>query len=206
MAERCAFVLLAAGAATRMRQAKQLLPVDGTPLVRRAAEAALAVPLAPVVAVLGARAEEIQPALGGLPVHVTVNERWPEGLGSSVAAGVRAALAISPDLDAIVLGLADQPGVTGAHLARLVAARRATGRSLVASLGGGPPQPPALFAAPWFPRLLELRGDAGARSLLQENAAALAGVPLADARDLDTPEDYARFLAEGGGPQRPNTA
>lgn len=205
-ADRGAVVLLAAGASTRMGRPKQLLDVQGRPLVRHAAETALDSGLGPVLVVLGAGSRTIAPALDGLPVEIVVNASWPEGLGSSVQAGVRRALAAHPDLPWVVLALADQPGVSAAHLRRLAAARRAAGRGIVASSGEGAAQPPALFTAAWFPRLLSLTGDAGARSLLRAEAARLARVPLDQPADLDTPDDYARYCARAAEPNRPNTA
>jgi molybdenum cofactor cytidylyltransferase len=85
--------------------------------------------------------------------------------------------------------------VAAGHFARLIATQRETGRAIVASQNGGIPQPPALFTAAWFPRLIALRGDAGARALLTEQREFLGLVPLTAAADLDTPEDYARFIA-----------
>ncbi len=195
----CGLVLLAAGASTRMGRPKQLLPVAGRPLVRLATEVALAAPVSPVVVVLGARAGEIAPALDGLRVHAVTNESWADGMGSSIRTGVRAALELDPQLAALIIALADQPGVSAGHLGRLIATRRERGRDIVASASGGIAQPPALFAAAWFPRLLALPGDAGARTLLTEQRDSLALVPLAVAADLDTPDDYARFIAGSHG-------
>ena len=190
----CGLVLLAAGASTRMGRPKQLLSVSGRPLVRLATEAALAAPVSPVVVVLGAGAAEIAPALDGLPAQMVTNDAWAEGMGTSIRAGVRAARQIDPALPAMIIALADQPGVPAAHLARLIATRNETGRTIVATDNGGVAQPPALFTAAWFSRLLALRGDTGARALLGEQRAHLALVPLADAADLDTPDDYERFI------------
>ncbi len=195
----CGLVLLAAGASTRMGRPKQLLPVGGRSLVRLAAEAALAAPVSPVVVVLGARAGEIAPALDGLRAHAVINEAWAEGLGTSIRAGIRAALQLDPALAAVIIALADQPGVSAEHLSLLVAIRRETGRSIVASESDGIAQPPALFTAAWFSRLLALQGDAGARALFKEQPANLALVPLPDAADLDTPGDYERFTGRSGG-------
>lgn len=194
----CGLVLLAAGASRRMGRSKQLLPVDGEPLLRRAARQALGAPVYPVIVVLGHEAENIGPCLDGLAVSRTVNEGWAEGLGSSVRCGVRAALEAEPSLANLIIALADQPGVTAAHFARLIALRQECGKEIVASSAGGAPVPPVLFAARWFPGLLALQGDSGARALLEEQRQSLALAPLGAADDLDTPEDYARHVSKGG--------
>lgn len=191
----CGLVLLAAGASRRMGRVKQVLPVRGVPLVRHAALAALAAPVAPVVVVLGAHAGEVRAALAGLALHPVVNPDWAEGLGSSVRAGLAAILARAPELAAVILALADQPGVTAAHLRVLVARHREHPGGIVATEVAGVAGPPVVFAARWFARLGEVRGDAGARELLRAEAAAVARVPLVGAADLDTPEDYARYMA-----------
>ena len=193
---RCALVLLAAGASTRMGQPKQLLPVAGRPLLRHVAEAAVAAPVAPVVVVLGAFAAEIAPCLEGLPVQIVINPDWPEGIGSSLRAGIAALQAVGPAVDGVVVALADQPDFSAAQVSRLIAAQRATARSIVASQYRGVLMPPALFTAAHFPELLALQGEAGARPLLQSHRDRLATVPLATGRDLDTPADYGAYQGE----------
>ncbi|SDS19576.1 nucleotidyltransferase family protein [Opitutus sp. GAS368] len=194
----CALLLLAAGASKRMGRPKQLLPVGGRPLLRHVAENLLATPVSPVSVVLGANAAEIAPCLDGLPLRVVVNAGWARGMGSSLRTGLQALLDAAPATTSVIVALADQPDCPADHLGRLIATRRQTGRTIVASLAGGVLCPPVLFTAEWFPRLLALEGEAGARNLLQEQRAAVATVPLPVATDLDTPDDYARFLRDPG--------
>jgi len=191
---RCGLILLAAGASRRMGRPKQLLPVAGQPLLRQVAERLLVAPVAPVVVVLGANADAIAPCLDGLALTTVVNERWDDGMGSSLGAGLQALLRRTPPVDAVIVALADQPQSSAEHLAALLQARTETGRSIVATTSAGVPQPPALFTAEWFPRLLALKGDAGARRLLQENAGRMATVARAAIADLDTPADYEDYL------------
>jgi molybdenum cofactor cytidylyltransferase len=54
--------------------------------------------------------------------------------------------------------------------------------------------PPVYFPAAYFPALMALRGDSGARALLQRHAAEVTAVPVADLGDLDTPSDYEAYL------------
>jgi molybdenum cofactor cytidylyltransferase len=190
----CALVLLAAGASRRMGRPKQLLTVAGRPLVRHVAEQALAAPVTPVIVVLGANAAQIVSSLEGLPVQIVVNERWEHGMGSSIRIGMQALVAASPGTNAVIVALADQPGCASDHFTRLVETHLSTGRTIVASLTGDVRGPPVLIAAQWFNRLLQLDGDVGARELLREQRDATATVPLDAASDLDTPDDYERFL------------
>jgi molybdenum cofactor cytidylyltransferase len=185
-------VILAAGGSTRMGTPKQLLEIDGKPLVVRAVEAALASPAWPVVVVLGANAEKIEPTLARLPVLITENPAWAEGMASSIRAGVTVLRQFSRALDGAVVALCDQPAFSADVIAQLVATQRATGRSIVAARYAGRHGAPALFLREHFSTLVALTGEEGARALLNDDPARVAAVDLpALAVDLDTPADVA---------------
>jgi molybdenum cofactor cytidylyltransferase len=185
-------VILAAGASTRMGQPKQLLPRAGRPLLVRAVEAALASPAWPVVVVVGAHGDAIRAALAKLPVLVTENPAWAEGMASSIRAGVTTLGQFSRALDGALIALCDQPAFSADTIAQLVAAQRATGRSIVAAHYAGRHGAPALFLREHFPTLAALTGEEGARTLLNGQPERIASVDLpALALDLDTPADYA---------------
>ncbi len=185
-------IILAAGASTRMGQPKQLLPIAGRPLIVHAAEAALAGGAWPVVVVLGAHAEKIRPALARLPVLTVENSAWPEGMASSIRTGITTLRQFSRTLDAALLALCDQPAFSAAVIAQLLAAQRATGRTIVAAHYNARHGAPALLLREHFPTLAALTGEAGARDLLNGTPDHVAAVDLpALAHDLDTPADYA---------------
>lgn len=185
-------VILAAGPSSRMGTPKQLLPVGGRPLVVRAIEAALASTAWPVVVVLGANAEKIRPLLARLPVLVTENAAWSEGMAASVRAGIDTLRQFSRGLDAVVVAPCDQPAFSADIIAQLVAAQQATGRGIVASRYHGRQGAPALFLREHFAALGALTGEEGARRLLNDDPSRVAAVDLpALGIDLDTPADYA---------------
>lgn len=185
-------VILAAGASTRMGAPKQLLALDGKPLLIRAVEAALASEAWPVVVVVGANAETIRPALARYPVLVTENAAWTEGMAASIRAGVTTLRQFSRALDAALIALCDQPAFSADTIAQLVATQRATGRSIVAARYSGRQGAPALFLREHFPTLTALTGEEGARALLNGDPDHVAPVELPElALDLDTPEDFA---------------
>jgi len=190
-------MILAAGASTRMGAPKQLLELDGRPLVVRAVEAALASPAWPVVVVLGAQAEKIRPTLARLPMLIAENPAWAEGMAASIRAGMTTLRQFSQKLDAALVALCDQPAFSAEVIAQLVAAQRATGRSIVAARYGGRQGAPALFLREHFPALAALTGEEGARSLLNGDPTRVATVDLpALALDLDTPADYASLQSK----------
>ena len=187
---RCGLVILAAGASRRMGSPKQLIEIDGRPLLVRAIEAALAAPVWPVVVVLGANAVAIRPVIGHLPVLVIENPAWSEGMAASIREGVATLRQFSRTLDAAVLALCDQPGFSAATVESLLAAHRATGRGIVAARYSGRLGAPALFAREHFAALTALTGEEGARDLLNADPARVAAVELLElARDLDNPAD-----------------
>lgn len=175
-----------------MGEPKQLLQIEGQPLLVRAVEAALSAPVWPVVVVLGAHAEKIRPTLAELPVLITENPAWSEGMAASIRAGVTTLQQFSRRLDAALIMLCDQPAFSAGTIAQLIAAQRASGRSIVAAHYAGRHGAPALFLREHFATLTSLTGEEGARALLNDEPDRVASVDLpALAHDLDTPSDLA---------------
>ena len=187
-------VILAAGASRRMGTPKQLLAVGGKPLLVRAVEATLASPAWPVVVVLGAFAEQIRPSLARLPVLITENPTWSEGMAASIRAGVTTLQQFSRHLDGALIALCDQPAFSAEIIGALLAAQRQTGRSIDAAHYSGRHGAPALFLREHFSTLLSLTGEEGARALLNDDPLRVASVDLPQlAVDLDTPDDVTAF-------------
>jgi molybdenum cofactor cytidylyltransferase len=189
-----ATLLLAAGGSSRLGQPKQLLPFGNGTLLRHAAETALAAGLGPVIVVLGAVEEKCRDALAKLPMTILSNPAWAEGMGSSIAMGMRA---IDDSLHrAVIVMLCDQPAITPAMLCALEEHQRSTGASIVASESAGILGPPACFCADHFPGLRHLQGHQGAKSLLQ-NQPALSSLACPEAAlDIDTENDLAFLSAQ----------
>jgi CTP:molybdopterin cytidylyltransferase MocA len=175
-------VILAAGASRRLGRPKQLVLLGGESLLRRTVRAALA-GCAPVLVVLGCRAGEMAANLAGLPVTLVRNDAWEEGMAASIRAGIRA---LPEGAEAVMFLVCDQVAVDGALVGRLLDVQRAEPGKVIACAYAGARGTPAVFPARCFRQLLELRGDRGARGLLED--ALLVPFP-GGAEDVDLPAD-----------------
>ncbi|MFC4527100.1 nucleotidyltransferase family protein [Dyella halodurans] len=197
--QRIAAVLLAAGNASRFGAAKQTLAIEGIPMVRRAAMTALHAGLSPVVVVIGAYADAVRPCLAGLPVQVVENPDWTTGMGGSLGLGVRTAVAREAAPDALVVLLADQPGIRAAHLKGMIEAHATAPGHIHAAQFNGHLGPPCLFPRDYFEELASLQGQKGAQRLIERyfDCVDVHDLPAA-AFDIDTPGDHAVWLAHQG--------
>jgi molybdenum cofactor cytidylyltransferase len=194
-------IVLAAGASRRMGTPKQLLAVDGLPLLTRTVEVLLASPVWPVVVVLGANADALRPLLARYPVLVAENAAWPEGMASSIRAGVTLLRQFSRELEGTVITVCDQPALAARHLTALLDAPRPSGRQMAAARYRDRLGVPAYFGRDHFAALQALTGEEGARTLLNRDPAQVAAVDLPElALDLDTPADYATLRATPPAP------
>lgn len=209
---RAAILLLAAGASRRMRGRDKLMEkIDGTPLLRRQALAALATGLPVTVTLPGAApgsqiAEGSAPlaqarlaALDGLDVQIVWVPDACEGMSASIRAGVGAL----PGLDAVMILPADMPDIDTDAIQTLY--RRYTdvpNQVVRAASDAGKSGHPVIFPSRLFPALLTISGDQGARAILRSEPVELVPLPGAAATcDLDTPEAWAAWRAQ----HRPGT-
>jgi molybdenum cofactor cytidylyltransferase len=167
-------------------------------MVRLVTEAVSATGLAQVVVVIGAHAGAVRATLAGLPVDIVVNESWTDGMSSSMRAGLRA---LGPEIQAVLLVLADQPALTTDLLQLLVARYRATGAPITAPYYRGQRGNPVLFDRALFSELLAVEGDRGGRPLLARYREQVERVKVEDpavVMDVDSPQDYGRIPGVGG--------
>lgn len=180
-------VLLAAGASRRLGRPKQLVEIDGEPLLRRAARALLATRPFETIVVLGHEAERMREALDGLALRCVVAADPAKGLSASLRTGLAA---LDACCEGALIALTDQPALHADHLLALRDAWRAQPARAAASAYAGALGVPALLPRGWFDELARLDGDVGARDLLRARAADVVAVAApALARDVDTQAD-----------------
>ena len=188
-------IILAAGASTRMGSPKQLLEYREQTLIHRTVSVAANSLCQPIVVVLGAYAELIEPEIKSFPVIIALNRNWSNGMSTSIRLGIETLLIFNSELEAIVLMLCDQPFVSTSLINKLVVTYHRSKQPIVASQYGEVVGIPALFDSKFFPHLLELKGDRGARQVIKQSLPMVVRVPFpAGAFDIDTPTDYARLL------------
>jgi molybdenum cofactor cytidylyltransferase len=184
-------VVLAAGSASRFGRTKQLVELDGVALVSLAVNSAAEVLGHRTVTVVGHDATNVASELRHAPGFVVVNEDYAQGLGTSLA---RAITAIRHVAKAVIVILADQPGVESVHINELIRTWSGDDKEIVATAFSGTQGPPVLFPAGCFDELAELQGDAGGKHLFKDSRFCVATVDCAPAAlDIDTPEDLRRI-------------
>jgi molybdenum cofactor cytidylyltransferase len=193
-----AAVVLAAGRSTRMGAInKMLAEIGGKPLVRIAAEQAVASNAKPVIVVTGHEREKVEAALKGLPVRLVHNSDYAEGLGTSLKVGIAA---VPEKADAAIVCLGDMPQVDAPLINRLIAALDPERGALVVvpSINGRRGNP-VVWSRRFFHDLMSIQGDIGARHLIGSYAEAVVEVPVAGEAaltDVDTPESLSAVKAE----------
>jgi molybdenum cofactor cytidylyltransferase len=182
-------IILAAGSSSRLGTAKQNLTYQGLTLLQRAVKTALAVQEGPVLVIVGANSEAITPTIEHQLIHVFENDEWAEGMASSIRRGVSSLQYIEPKANAALLLLCDQPFMDTNLLIEMISKKSPKG--IVACAYNNTIGAPVLFDEFYFPELLLLNGQEGAKKLLSKFSAAITAIPFpSGASDVDTIADY----------------
>ncbi len=190
MKDQVGAIILAAGGSVRLGFPKQLVRYRGKSLVRHVIDAAEDTPCHPVVLVIGSHAEEVSKEAQGTSCLIVRNAEWPAGLGTSIRAGLRAALDSEPGLEAVFLLVCDQVAVNKELLRTLAETRADSAFAIVASEYSGTIGVPALFDRSCFEELMALPDDSGAKSVILKNPAQVRTISFPEgADDIDSPED-----------------
>lgn len=188
-----AVVILAAGSSSRFGQVKQLAAFNNKKFIEHAlAEAALVVKN--IFVVLGSKADIIKKEIKHFPshiVHIVYNQNWEDGMASSICSGLSEVLKTDPAINGVIFMVCDQPFVTSALLNELITKQEVTKKTIVACSYKGATGTPVLFDKIFFPELLTLTGQAGAKKIVSENPGSTITVPFPLGYiDIDTKEDY----------------
>lgn len=193
-APKVAAIILAAGRSSRFGQRNKLLEeIDGAPMVARVAALALGSGARPVIAVTGFETQRVVKPLRGLGVDIMHNPHFGEGLSTSLHAGLSA---VPADIDGALILLGDMPGVGPEVLDALLVAFAANGpHSICVPVRDGRRGNPVLWGRNYFPEMMALSGDRGAKPLMGRHAGQIIEVEVATDtifEDFDVAADFER--------------
>lgn len=184
-------VVLAAGTSSRFGALKQLACYEGMHLVCRAVRLAENVCQEHSVLVTGHHWQEVHKACEPLRGFLINNDAFEAGMAGSIACGVRT---IAETAGAVFLLLADQPLISAEYLQQMINEWDESAETIVCSEFGGACGPPVIFPAKYFTELVRLKGDQGARFLLEAHAEYVVRLPCENAAiDIDVPTDLAEL-------------
>jgi molybdenum cofactor cytidylyltransferase len=177
-------IVPAAGLSRRFGGPNKLLQPWGQTTIVGAVVSTLAAFGLPVIVVTGRDPELVAATCPG--ATTVFNDRFEEGLGTSIACGAR----VVPDGHAILVALGDMPGLRADVLRTLLEADR-EGSSIFAPVYESEPERPGhpvLFGSGYREALAGLNGDDGARSIIQANRSHLRLFPVSGVlADIDEP-------------------
>ena len=191
MSNQVAGIVLAAGGSSRFGSPKQLLPWRGKTVLNSVVSTAFDTGLAPVIVVLGANADQIEPSLPKECVVVR-NDAWPEGQSSSIRIGLAQ---LSEEIDGVLILLGDQPQVNPHFCSSIVQKGLECGKITIPYVNDRRANP-VFFPKHTLKRLGQVTGDQGGRAIFSEFQ--VEYLPWLDdcmALDIDTPEDYEKLKA-----------
>jgi molybdenum cofactor cytidylyltransferase len=188
--ENIGIIILAAGSSSRFGDIKQLSLYQDKTFIRHTVTIAKKV-IKKVVVVLGANAEKIKKEIEDSDVVFVFNKDWEEGMSSSIRSGLSAFIGMNPNAEAAIFMVCDQPFVSSALLNELIVKRGQTNRQIIASAYQGTAGTPVLFEKTFFPALLNLKGQSGAKKIIERNNDSTIRIPFPLGYvDIDTKEDY----------------
>lgn len=193
----CGIIIIAAGQSKRLGTPKQLLVYEGKTLINRLIDNLKTTFNFPMVLVLGAYADKIKSQLIDPTINVIVNDVWTEGMGTSINAGLQEIIKKNANIDGVVVLVCDQPFVNSNHILSLLSLQKKSGKPIAACYYANILGTPALFHQSVFPELLKLKGDVGAKKLINEKIEEVDKLHFEQGLlDIDTVEDYLKLIKE----------
>ncbi|HWP47086.1 MAG TPA: molybdenum cofactor cytidylyltransferase [Candidatus Limnocylindrales bacterium] len=186
-------ILLAAGESKRMGRPKQLLLVDGQPIVVQSLRNLIASQVDEVILVLGYYAELILAEVQRYfqkGFKIVVNPYYREGMSRSLQEGLKQ---VNKESEAVLIALADQPFVETQSLNKIIQAYHNTPYGIIVPTYGGRRGNPVLLSLKYRQEMESLTGDVGCREILKRYREDILEVEVDSPgilKDIDTPVDY----------------
>jgi molybdenum cofactor cytidylyltransferase len=183
-------IVLAAGESKRMGEPKMLLDFGGKTMIERVLDNVKAPEIDRIIIVLGANREKIADKLNDSSLIYSYNEKFTEGMLSSVICGVRS---VPEETEAIIVFQGDQPFINKSVISILVKAYSITGKGIVIPLFNGKRGHPLLIGKKYFHEIEQLDASEGLRALSRKHDDDVFTVDTNEPgilRDFDTKDDY----------------
>ncbi len=191
-------IILAAGASSRMGMPKQLLMIEGKTLIKRVSEMAIDTLCHPVVVVLGANKAPIRKEIEKIPLTIIENQKWEDGMSSSMKMGLVGAYMTEKEIDAVIFLTVDMPFVSTKLINDMIEkAIENPDSQIVACSYSKQLGIPVLFKRSLFNDLIELKGDEGAKKIVLKNKDKTTIIDFPEGKfDLDTIDEYWNFVGQ----------
>jgi molybdenum cofactor cytidylyltransferase len=187
-------IILAAGASTRFGEPKQLLRLKDKCLLEWVLDAALKSELNRIVLVLGYAHQKILQVLGEKLQHpkllVAINPQYEKGQSLSLQTGLSK---VKEDCPAVMFLLGDQPMLDTATINVLLERFWADEKEICVPIYGSKRKTPTIFKRRLYTQLMDIKGDMGARQLIDDNPDQVLAVEIEDPIcffDVDTQQDF----------------
>ena len=183
-------ILLAAGESKRMGKTKQLMPLGGKTIVEHSLDNLLASQVNEVVVVTGKQADIVAKTIANRPVKIVINPDYAQGMSTSLKKGLTS---IGSNADAVMVVLADQPFIDNLLINRLIEEFQGHDKGIVVPVYKARRGHPIIFAIKYRNELLQLQGDAGAKTVLEQHPEDIREVTVASRHihiDIDDREAY----------------
>ncbi|WP_231424853.1 MULTISPECIES: NTP transferase domain-containing protein [Pedobacter] len=190
-----AIIILAAGNSSRMGKPKQLLNYNGQTFLDIVITESAKTTFYPIIVVLGAYAAEIKQSIADKGIFYVVNENWESGMSSSISFGLQSALNIDPEIENVILTVADQVHISSEIFEALNSTHQFTNKSIVTCAYSKTTGSPSLFNKKYFEELLNLTGETGAKPVIKQYITDTATIPFELGKvDIDTETDYKKLI------------
>jgi molybdenum cofactor cytidylyltransferase len=190
-------IILAAGESTRFGRPKQLLRLNNRCLIEWVLAAALHSKLSRIVLVLGYAHQEILQTIGEKLQHsklsIEINPEFKKGQSHSLRAGLSK---VKDDYPAVMFLLGDQPMLNSATINILLERFWASDRDVCVPIYQGKRKTPTIFGRRFYTRLMKIKGDVGARQLIDDHPDRVLAVEMENPVcffDIDTQQDFSNF-------------
>ena len=185
--------ILAAGRSSRMQGPNKLLAeFDGVPLIKRVVNEVCASRATQAVLVVGHQRDRIAAAVGGAPVQIVHNADYADGLSTSLQAAIRA---MPVEAGGLLVVLGDMPRISAPSLDLMIRAfEDGGGRAVVRATHQGRAGNPVILPRALFADIATIKGDIGAKHLIEGSGLPIIDIELGEAAslDLDTPDAVLR--------------